>query len=201
MRTITALTTALLLATSSFAQDDLSAAFGRSYKNEAYKKYPEAIADLTAHYDAASYPLNLRLGWLHYLAGDQAKSVTYYEKAIALEPKSVEARMGLTYPLSASENWAALERVYHAVLSIDPNNTRARYGLGLMMYNRKEYAKCAEHLNKVLALYPFDKDSLLLAAWCNVSLGEVAKARVQFRTALLFDPENASAKQGLAGLN
>ena len=201
MKTFFTLATTLFLAISSLAQGDLSAAFGRSYKNEAYKKYTEAIADLTPHYEATSYPMNLRLGWLHYLAGDQTKSAVYYEKAIAIEPKSIEARMGLTYPLSAAENWAALERDFKAVLTIDPNNTRAHYGLALMMYNRKEYAKCAEHLGIVLALYPFDKDSLLLSAWCNVSLGEVAKARDQFRTALLFDPENASAKQGLAGLN
>lgn len=78
----------------SFAtQDATISAFSSSYKFESFKQYGEATKALMKVYDINSYVINLRLGWLTYLNGEHTASIKYYNQAINLKPKSIEALM------------------------------------------------------------------------------------------------------------
>ena len=102
MMRISILITLLFLALnhSAFAQDNLTEAFRKSYYSETYQNYDAAIESIKSVYNADSYVINLRMGWLHYANGDFIESKRYYEKAIELESKSIEARLGYAYPLN-----------------------------------------------------------------------------------------------------
>jgi cytochrome c-type biogenesis protein CcmH/NrfG len=65
-------------------------------------------------------------------------------------------------------------------------------------YGRKDYAKAEKYLEKVVNLYPFDYDSMILYAWTNFQLGKLREAQVLFNKVLLNKPKDASALEGLS---
>lgn len=193
------LSTLLLLSISSFSQDytKLIAAFGDSYAKEKAGKYSDAAAALRSNYDPSSYEINLRLGWLTYLQGQFSESIAYYNKAIDIMPYAIEPRLGLAAPAAAVGNWTLVISTYNKILSIDPNNTLVLYRMGLISYERKEYTQAYQYLEKVVNLYPFDHDSVVMLAWTNLRLGKAREAKILFNKALLYNPSDASAKEGL----
>jgi tetratricopeptide (TPR) repeat protein len=181
------------------AQDytKLTAAFSDSYVKEKSGKYGEAATALKAFYDPDSYEINLRLGWLTYLQGQFTESLGYYNKAIDLMPYAIEPRLGVVLPASSLGNWDMVIMHYNKILAIDPNNTVTLYRLGLISYDRKDYSQAYKLFEKVVNLYPFDYQSVLMLAWTNLRLGKTREAKILFNKALLYSPEDASAKEGL----
>jgi len=174
------------------------AAFSQSYEMESSGNIQASINALKAVYEESSYELNLRLGWLCYKSGEFQQSEAYYRKAVSLRPYGIEARFGLILPLSSMGNWTQVISVYDDLLTIDPNNSVANYRYGLLMYNREEYLKAEKLLTKVVNLYPFDYDSLVLLGWIKLRLIKPLEARVLFQKALLFKPSDPSATEGLS---
>lgn len=182
------------------AQDytKLTAAFSESYTKEKAGKYGDAVSALKAYYDPASYEINLRLGWLTYLQGQFTESLGFYNKAIELMPYAIEPRLGVVLPASSMGNWDVVISHYNKILSIDPNNTVTLYRLGLISYDRKDYKQAYQHFEKVVNLYPFDYQSMLMLAWTDYRLGKTREAKVLFNKVLLYSPGDTSAKEGLS---
>jgi tetratricopeptide (TPR) repeat protein len=182
------------------AQDynKLTAVFSDSYAKEKSGKYGEAASALKSYYDANSYEINLRLGWLTYLQGQFTESMSYYNKAIDLMPYAIEPRLGLVLPASSLGNWDMVINQYNKILSIDPNNTVTLYRLGLIFYDKKDFKQAYQHFEKVVNLYPFDYQSVLMLAWTNFKLGKIREAKILFNKALLYSPDDISAKEGLS---
>ena len=179
------------------AQSDVIEAFSKSYKLEKEGKNKEALTALKTVYDENSYEINMRLGWLAYMAGQFTESIAYYNNAISKLPLSVEARLGLVLPLSAISKWDQIISQYDKILSIDPNNTLVNYRLGVIYYERKQYNKAETHLKNVINLFPFDHDSLLMLAWVKYRQGDNNQARLLFNKALMANPSDISAQEGL----
>ncbi|MBK7173967.1 MAG: tetratricopeptide repeat protein [Bacteroidales bacterium] len=182
-----------------FTQDYkiLQDAFSSSYSLETAGKYTAAIEVLEKQYDASSYEINLRLGWLHYLTGQFVESINYYNKSIQLMPLSVEARFGYVYPASALGNWDQVVAKYMEILRIDPSNYTANYRLGAIYYTRKEYGTAYKYFEKLVNWFPFDYDVLHMYAWTNYQMGKLREAKVLFHKALLNHPNDASCLEGL----
>lgn len=172
-------------------------AFEQSYVLEKNRDFKGAAATLTTVYQADSYEINLRLGWLQYNIGRFDDSKRYYRKALSLMPYSEEARFGLILPLAARGEWQEVATLYQQIITHNPGNTRALYQLGRIHYNKREWAIAAKLFQKVVDLYPFDYDGLLMLAWSNVQLGKTREARVLFNKVLLWSPSDASALEGL----
>lgn len=183
----------------SISQDytKLIAAFSDSYAKEKLGKYGEAASALKAYYDVNSYEINLRLGWLTYLQGQFTESLGYYNRATELMPYAIEPRLGVALPASSMGNWDLVIDQYNKILSIDPNNTITLYRMGLIAYDKKDYKQAYQYFEKVVNLYPFDYQSLLMLAWSNYMLGKTRDAKILFNKALLYSPNDASAKEGL----
>ncbi|MFA6128719.1 MAG: tetratricopeptide repeat protein [Bacteroidales bacterium] len=173
-------------------------AFRTSYVQENAGDYKAAVNTLKSVYDDSSYEMNLRLGWLSFKSGDFKTSEAYYRKAIELRPYGIEARLGLVYPLSSMGNWTLVNAVYEEILAIDDKNTLANYRYGIVAYGREDYAKADKLFSKVVNIYPFDYDSLLMLAWTKLKLGNTFEAKALFQKVLLFSPDDSSALQGLS---
>lgn len=178
--------------------DKVQEAFASSFREESNANYPAAIQELEKVYDPNSYHVNVRIGYLYNLEGSLDKSVKYYRKAIELKPYAVEAMIGLTYPASVLGNWSLVREQYVKILEIDPQNTIANYYYGLMLYNAKDFELAAKHFEKVVNLYPFDMNSVLMYAWSNFQMGKTREAKVLFNEVLIIDPGNESAMEGLS---
>jgi tetratricopeptide (TPR) repeat protein len=175
----------------------MKVAFASSYTFEKNKEYSKAIAEIQKVNDEKSYETTIRLGWLYYENGSYTTSAQYYEKAVALMPYSVEARLGYVLPEKALGNMELVKAAYEAILKIDPQNSYANYYLGLNFYNNKNYSTAFTFLEKFANMYPFDYDITVLFAWTNFQLGKLREAKVLFTKTLLIRPDDTSATQGL----
>jgi tetratricopeptide (TPR) repeat protein len=180
------------------AQDNINDTFTKSYAYESDKDYVKAIEVMSNVYDANSYTMNLRLGWLNYLAGEYIKSQNFYKKAIGLESKSIEARLGYVYPTSVIENWDDVIKTYNDILRIDPNNSTANYRLAYIYNYRKEFEKAANYAQKVVQLYPFDFDANYLLGQSYIGLGKIKEAKIHLTRALNYNPSSAEVKNLLS---
>jgi len=182
-----------------YAQDfqKLQNAFIASYSYENNKNYAKAIDALKQVYDGQSYEINVRLGWLYYYAANYPESIKFYSKAIQLKPYSVEARFGYALPASAMGNWNDVLKKYFEILEIDKNNYTANYRIGLIYYNRKDYATAYRYFEKLANMFPYEYDVTHMFAWTNYRLGKLREARVLFQKTLLIKPGDSSATEGL----
>jgi tetratricopeptide (TPR) repeat protein len=190
----------LLVINGAFSQSNqavLQAAFSKSYLLEKNGDFTGSLDPLKKVYDESSYELNLRLGWLNYNAGLFDQSVIFYSRAQKLKPYSEEARFGYILPLAALGKWNEVIKLYDEILEVNPNNSVALYRLGLVYYGRKDYIKANSLLKKVVDLYPFGYDGLLLLGWTSFFQGNLNQAKVLFNKVNLYNPGDKSANEGL----
>jgi tetratricopeptide (TPR) repeat protein len=180
---------------------DIIKAFEESYTFEKAGNYTEAIKSIKKVYVENSYEINIRLGWLDYMAGAYTESVTYYNNALALMPYSEEARFGLILPKLALGKTSEVISLYKDILKNSPNQTQANYRLGLLYYEQKDYITAYNYFHKVVQLYPFDYDSLLMLGWTQLKLGRNREAKVIFQKVLMYSPNDSSALEGLKWVN
>ena len=185
------------VAFSQVSQDVLQAAFSKSYVSEKNGDFTASMEPLKKVYDESSYELNLRLGWLNYNAGLFDEAIIFYGRAQKLKPYSEEARFGLILPLAALGKWNDVIKIYDAILETSPNNSVALYRLGLVYYGRKDYNKANTLFKKVVDLYPFGYDGLLVLGWTSYFLGNTSQAKVLFNKVNLYNPGDKSANEGL----
>jgi len=176
----------------------LASAFSQSYDYEAIAKYDAAITSLNAVYSATSYEINLRLGWLNYLAGKHKESIVFYQKAISLMPAATEPKWAIINPYTKLESWNDIEKTYLAILKLDSKNSNANYNLGLIYYYRKDYFSAKKYFDVSLNLSPFGYNNMLMSAWTNYFLGNKSQASVLFNKTLLYSPNDSSALEGLS---
>ena len=181
-----------------FGQSAVLKAFEKSYSLEKKGEFKKAVKELKNVYDANSYEINLRLGWLNYQAGVFTESVAHYQKAINLMPYSEEAKFGLVYPKAAIGKWDEVISLYKKIISNSSNNTVANYRLGLIYYGKKQYQTAFKYFNKVVNLYPFGYDGLIMLAWTNFQMGKTREAKVLFNKVLMYSPKDKSALEGLS---
>ncbi|TAE77193.1 MAG: hypothetical protein EAY81_12435 [Bacteroidetes bacterium] len=181
-------------------QDAMTQAFAKSYSYEKGELYAQAIDILKEVYQENNYEINLRLGYLHYLANQNQESVKYYNKAIEIKPLCIQAKLGLVLPNAVMKKWDVVMKLYEEVLSIAPSSSYVSYKLGLIHYERKNYAAAYKCFELVYNLYPFDYEGLLMMGWVNLQLGKKAEAKDFFNRTLLISPNDKSALDGLARL-
>ncbi|MCD4695293.1 MAG: tetratricopeptide repeat protein [Bacteroidales bacterium] len=182
-----------------FTQDykTIQDAFSESYTFEYEGDYTKAILSLKEVYNEESYEINLRLGWLSYMAGFFTESSSFYQKAMDLKPLSIEAKFGYVYPASALGNWEFVKKQYIEILKIDSKNSMANYRLGSIYYGNEDYSSALKYFESVINLYPFDYDGLLMYGWTNLKLGKFREAEVIFNKVLMNKPNDKSAIEGL----
>lgn len=190
----------LTISTWAISQNNINEAFSKSYTYEANQEYSKAVTEIMNVYDATSYTMNLRLGWLNYLTGEHLKSQGYYKKAIALEPNSIEARLGYVYPTSTIENWDDVIATYNDILSIDPQNSTVNYRLAYIYNYRRDFEKAANYAQKVVKLYPFDYNANYLLGQVYISQGKIKEAKVNLTRALQYNPSSTEIKSLLEKL-
>jgi tetratricopeptide (TPR) repeat protein len=175
-------------------------AFHESMKQETAQDYKKSLLALEGVYkdNKDDYLLNLRLGWLNYLAKKHDESKDYYSQAFALSKnKSIEALLGRTLPLSALNDWDGVAAMYNAVLKIDPMNYTANLRLGQILLNKAAYVEAKIYLEKAHAHYPGLYEPNLSLGWTYYYLGDRQKATALLTAALMLSPNDTLALKGL----
>ncbi len=178
-------------------------AYYKSYSYEKTQNYDDAIKAIMPVVSAypQGYTVNLRLGWLYYLAGNYANSKTYYQAAIKIAPASIEAKLGYTLPLLAQERYEEAEAVTKEIIRIDASNYYANLRLAFALRMQKKLDAAEEVLNRALPLYPTDVKYLTELGLVKVAQDQCTAARRIFTDVLTLDPENVVAKEQLNTTN
>ena len=185
---------ALLTFTGIFAQLPKHVnAFKNSYSAYLNDNLSEAINSIGEVYDSTSYIMNLRLGWLYYESAKFDQSIEYYQRAIDLQPKSIEAKFGKAYPLSAVEKWNEIIKLYKEILIIDPNNYNANLRLAGIYKFRNEFDSSLNYAKKLGVLYPFDFVVNMLLAELHDKLNNHKQAKIHLNRALSYNPDSKEA--------
>ncbi|WP_457624566.1 tetratricopeptide repeat protein [Persephonella sp.] len=179
--------------------EDIKRSYYRSYQYERTGDYENAIKALSFVYNEYpdSYTVNLRLGWLYYLAKKYANSIFHYEKAIKAAPYSVEAKLGYTLPLLAQSKFTDVEKVCYQILNTDYYNYYGNLRLSYVLRAQKKYKIAGEVATKMLTIYPTDVNFLTELALSRYYLGQKEEAYRLFKDILILDPENVTAKEFL----
>jgi tetratricopeptide (TPR) repeat protein len=180
-------------------KDSRISAFNSSVKYELKGDYKNALSELQKIYsdNKKNYLINLRLGWLYYSSKEYNKSFEFYSAASKLNPESVEAKIGLTYPLSSLGKWNDIEEIYKNILKVENSNYTANLRLGQIYLERFDYPTARKYLEKVQTLYPGEFEPNLSLGYTYYYLGNTQKAKELFTYALMLDENNALASAGL----
>ena len=176
------------------------AAWQSSYQLEAAGKYTEAMAAIDgvpANGPDAELKI-LRRGWLTYLPGRFDESIREYRLAIERNPKSVDARLGLTLPLLAAKRWREAEQAAQAALNIAPNNYTAMLRLVIALEAQQDWNMMLKIAATMAANYPSDASAYVYLARANAWLGKREEAVAAYTATLSRYPGHLEAKAYLA---
>ena len=187
------------ISTDASAQTNAASLLQESYDKEAVGNYQESLTAMVRlpAPERDGYVAQFRRGWLLYKLARNAEAVDAYTKAIALEPKSVEARVGALLPLLALRRWNDAEAMSREVLKTDPSNYYANLRLAFSVYNLGRYADSEELYRKLSEQYPSDVDVRCGLGWALLKLGKGGEAAKIFARVLEISPRNALARDGL----
>jgi tetratricopeptide (TPR) repeat protein len=181
------------------AEDSIANLYEESYTLEGKGDYSGAVNKVLQilRTDNKDYTASLRAGWLFYLNGDYASAVTYYKKAMAIEPGAVEPVLGISLPLMAGKQWTEAEKKLTLVLAKDPGNYLVYSRLAYISFSLGKYGEAKDRYEHVLKLYPSDLEMKLGMGWTYVRMGNKRKAVEYFSEVLRVQKSNVSALAGM----
>jgi Flp pilus assembly protein TadD len=186
----------LLLATAFGQAVNVADAYKKSFQYERNGDTRNAILALSEVSKAwpDGYTPNLRLGWLHFVAGNFADSLERYQKAVKAAPYSTEARVGQAAVLIFQKRWADAETLLLQVLTIDLYNYYGNLKLSYVLRMEKKPEQAEKVARKMLSLYPSDTAWLVELGWARWAQKDLSAATSLFTDVQILDPENLDAK-------
>lgn len=133
----------------------------------------------------------VRSGLDAYARHDYSVAELEFREALKLEPRTLEALIGLGATLSMLDKDEESERSFLAALAIAPSNGRAWRGLGVARFGLENRAGAIEAFEKAVSLEPQNAEARFGLGMAYVQQGERAKALDQARAIEPLDPELA----------
>ncbi len=178
-----------------FANSSIKQSYADSFRYENMGNYKEAIKILKPIYQKypKGYTLNLRLGWLFFLANRYQDSLKYYQKASFLIPSSIEPRLGICRVYLKTQYWEKAKLVAYTILQKDSFNYYANLYAVKALIGEKDFKDAKKITQKMLTLYPTDISFLELKALIE-SKYNINIAINIYNNILILDPNNVSAR-------
>jgi tetratricopeptide (TPR) repeat protein len=140
----------------SHIDESIQQSYAKSYDYERVGNYEEAIKVLTPLYTQYpnGYTLNLRFGWLFFLAKKYTNAEAYYHQASLLKPQAIEPRLGLASVYLAIFSYNKAEMVCYEILKRDHYNYYANLYVSKALIAQKKYDEALKMIQKMLVIYP-----------------------------------------------
>jgi tetratricopeptide (TPR) repeat protein len=177
------------------ADNSISDSYHESFTQEKIQDYNAAIQALMPVYELYSrqYTVNLRLGWLHYLAGRYRKSLEYYRSAASAVPGAIDPKLGEAVVGLAQQNYSDVKLICYSIIKIDFYNYLANRYLAKALVGEESFVQAAAVTQKMLALYPSDISFIEQLAIIRMHQGDTATARLLYKDLWILDPNNINA--------
>ena len=168
-------------------------------------RYPEGILILrllrseTPHDYAVLYNLGMALSDVDELPA----AIETLEVAVAVAPRSVNARVALAVALARAGEAARAMPLLEGALQASPDNLWAHRNLGACLLQARRAAEALPHFQSVVAAAPADAAAHMGLAQAHEALGQAALAEAEYRRTIALDedgPAAGPARKGLARL-
>ncbi|MGD0712301.1 MAG: tetratricopeptide repeat protein [Bacteroidales bacterium] len=171
-------------------------------KGVAYKLTGDTIKAVscfrtTIDQDPNYYHAYMELGLLFSMKNNRL-AVDYFEKALKLNPKSIEARygLGMFYQGNGEIDNAIME--YDSILRIDPKFKMAHFNLGYIhIVYMKEYSKALKHFTDAIECDPKYAEAYYNRGYTYELMGDIQNAKKDYNKALEIRTNYQKAIDGL----
>jgi len=170
-----------------------SSAWEKSYQLAAAGKYEQAASVIEVMADSGNEYAVLRYAYLMYLQGENADSISYYSKAIELNPESLDAKLGVILPLIAQKRWRQVKSYSLQALRMSHWNYTAHVRLMIAEEGLRKWDALAEHAAQLANTYPSDATALVYLARAKAWQGDVAAAKAAYQKVLVRVPGHIEA--------
>ena len=99
---------------------------------------------------------NREAGLCYARANEASKAIPFLQKAASSKPNDKEVQFFLGMSLMRAKREDEAERAFSKVIQLDPSLARAYYFAGRINFNRQEWDKASQRLEKYLELKPDD---------------------------------------------
>ena len=132
---------------------------------------------------------------------DPGVAAQYYSRILALSPEYVVVYSQLGKLHAQEGDWAAARDDFLEALRRNPKNVDARFSYAKVLARLGSYDEALGEFWAVIEQKPpFLADARAWRGLCWEKLGEIAKAKVNYRKALDIDPTNQLARQRMSAL-
>jgi Flp pilus assembly protein TadD len=139
------------------------------------------------------------LGWYFLRHQKPADAEVKFRRALEIQPKDVNATLGMAQSLAAQKKPEAVE-VYQQYISINPGDNDARTQLIRFLIDQKQYEAALAEINKTPDADPPTADTLTLRADLLVAQNKTNEAVASLQQALVLRPQDAKLHGGLGRL-
>jgi len=124
--------------------------------------------------------LKLTYGQLMEENGQYVEARKNYSAVVELQPKNIEAILGLARLDQISGDMEQAEQGFRRALKLDPNSAVAQYNLGQFYSSQKRWKEASEYLTKAMLAEPDQSEYRYALAVALVHTGDVDSALPHF---------------------
>ena len=135
----------------------------------------------------------MQLGDAWLAAGEPAKAVAAYERAVRIRPQSARALQSLAKALRASGQAPRSAETLQQAIQIAPSDARSWYQLAVLTSELGRPIEAIERMQKAIALDPDLPGVYTTMAGIQAAAGQPDRAQAALRDALRIDPYDAAA--------
>ncbi len=175
---------------------------GIIYKNQGNTENARSSFQTAVEVNPGFYDGYIALGLACADANDTL-AIGYYETAMRMKPRSVEARYDLAYFLQEYRplNTVYLDRalaLYRSISAIDSMNAAAAFNRGYIhLEYLQQYDSAALHFTEAVDVLPYYHQAFFNRGLSRESLGMVAEAESDYKQALALKPDFTPAAMAL----
>jgi tetratricopeptide (TPR) repeat protein len=153
-------------------------------------EYPQAIPYLKEAAGGDPRNLPLRLALAHSCLWSQQNQcvMDVYKEILALDPDSAEADMLAGEAMDAMNDHSGAIQQFRAAVKANPKEPNAHFGLGYMLWVKKQYSEAASEFQAELDNDPDHLQAMLYLADARIQLTQTQEAGPLLEKALKLDP-------------
>jgi tetratricopeptide (TPR) repeat protein len=120
--------------------------------------------------------------------GRVPESIAEHEKAVALDPKLLQAHANLITLYAKAGDAAKAEEHYRATLALNPDHAESHYNYGVMLFGRQQHREAAQAFRKAIEIQPSYAEARGNLAFILMLEGKLAEAEREYRAAIETRP-------------
>lgn len=163
--------------------------------NKAISNFMTALQVQPDHRDAM-----IQLGIMHGMKGDPI-ALKYYDNAYALDTMDVFPLYGRGVYYQDRGDYEMAKREYINAILKDRNYTSTYYNLGYIYMQQDSLDKAFRQYDILTKLDPTDAEAYFNRGLAYEAMGKKAEAIIDYKQALVFDPNYKDPQEGLKRLN